>query len=47
MLKRALVGLRIQNRGLMQKLLTGEWQLGQRFDPSAAIPRPSRAGGAA
>lgn len=46
-LKRTLAGLRIQNRGLMQKLLTGEWQLGQRFDPSVAIPRASRAGGAA
>lgn len=30
---RALAALRIQKRGLMQKLLTGEWQLDERFDP--------------
>lgn len=34
-----------QNRGLMQKLLTGEWQLGEHFDPVPA-PHPLHAGDA-
>ncbi len=36
--------LRIQKRGLMQKLLTGEWRLDERFDPSPA-PRQAHLGG--
>lgn len=39
--------LRIQKRGLMQKLLTGEWRLGERFDPLSVMPRAARVGGAA
>lgn len=31
-----LLALRTQKRGLMQKLLTGEWRLDQRFDPDPA-----------
>jgi len=36
--------LRTQKRGLMQKLLTGEWRLDERFDPSPA-PRQAHQGG--
>ena len=36
--------LRTQKRGLMQKLLTGEWRLDDRFDPSSA-PRQAHLGG--
>jgi type I restriction enzyme, S subunit len=36
-LQDSLESLRIQKRGLMQKLLTGEWQLDERFDPQAAF----------
>ena len=32
-LKRSAETLRTQKRGLMQKLLTGEWQLDERFEP--------------
>src|SRR5581483_5162686 len=39
--------LRTQKRGLMQKLLTGEWRLGERFDPPMLAPRAARVGGAA
>jgi type I restriction enzyme S subunit len=39
--------LKHQKRGLMQKLLGGEWQLDQRFDPPARAPRPALLGGAA
>jgi type I restriction enzyme S subunit len=38
---------RTQKRGLMQKLLTGEWRLDERFDPPMLAPRVARAGGAA
>lgn len=37
--------LRNQKRGLMQKLLSGERQLDERFDPSAAACRPTFVGG--
>ena len=37
--------LRTQKRGLMQKLLSGERQLDERFDPSAAVCRPTFVGG--
>ncbi|WP_316224944.1 MULTISPECIES: restriction endonuclease subunit S [unclassified Bradyrhizobium] len=37
--------LRAQKRGLMQKLLTGEWRLDERFDPSPAA-RQAHLGGA-
>lgn len=40
-------GLRTQKRGLMQKLLTGEWRLDARFDPPMPAPRATRVGGAA
>jgi type I restriction enzyme S subunit len=33
-----LAGLRTQKRGLMQKLLTGEWRLDERFDPPISSP---------
>lgn len=36
--------LSIQKRGLMQKLLTGEWRLDERFDPSPS-PRQAHLGG--
>ena len=36
-----------QKRGLMQKLLTGEWRLGERFDPPMLAPRSVRVGGVA
>jgi hypothetical protein len=39
--------LQTQKRGLMQKLLTGEWRLGERFDPPMLAPRAARVGGAA
>lgn len=32
------IALRTQKRGLMQKFLTGEWRLDERFDPSS-VPR--------
>lgn len=34
-----------QKRGLMQKLLTGEWRLDERFDAEALSPRPLNVGG--
>lgn len=37
--------LRTQKRGLMQKLLTGEWRLDERFEPEAMTPPTSKAGG--
>lgn len=39
--------LRIQKRGLMQKLLTGKWRLGGRFDPAASDCQPVLAEGSA
>ncbi len=42
-----LAGLRAQKRGLMQKLLTGEWRLDDRFDNQPLAPRAALAGGAA
>lgn len=39
--------LRIQKLGLMQKLLTGEWRLGGRFDPVASDCQPKLAEGSA
>lgn len=42
-----LASLRIQKRGLMQKLLTGEWRLDERFDPPMLAPRAVHVGGAA
>lgn len=39
--------LRAQKRGLMQKLLGGQWRLDERFDPSTVMPRIGRAVGAA
>lgn len=39
--------LKTQKRGLMQKLLTGEWRLDERFDPQALAPHTALAGGAA
>jgi restriction endonuclease S subunit len=38
--------LRSQKRGLMQKLLTGEWRLDERFDPPMLAPRAACVGGA-
>ena len=38
---------RTQKRGLMQKLLTGEWRLDRRFDPPTVAPRTARAEGTA
>lgn len=40
-------GLRLQKRGLMQKLLTGEWRLDDRFDSELLTPRAALVGGAA
>lgn len=37
--------LRTQKRGLMQKLLTGEWRLDERFDAEALSPRVLMVGG--
>jgi type I restriction enzyme S subunit len=37
--------LRTQKRGLMQKLLTGEWRLDERFDPEDLTPPALKAGG--
>lgn len=37
--------LRTQKRGLMQKLLTDEWQLDERFDAEALSPRSLKVGG--
>lgn len=42
-----LAGLRAQKRGLMQKLLTGEWRLDDRFDGRPLPPRAALVGGAA
>lgn len=39
--------LRTQKRGLMQKLLAGEWRLGEQLDPPMVAPRAAVAGGAA
>jgi type I restriction enzyme, S subunit len=39
--------LRIQKRGMMHKLLTGQWVLDEHFDPPALAPQPALAGGAA
>jgi type I restriction enzyme S subunit len=36
--------LRSQKRGLMQKLLTSEWRLDERFDPPAFAPQPAFVG---
>ena len=36
---------RNQKRGLMQKLLTGEWRLDDRFDPTALGPQSALVGG--
>lgn len=36
--------LRTQKRGLMQKLLTGEWRLNKRFEAEAASPHPLKVG---
>lgn len=36
--------LRAQKRGLMQKLLAGEWRLGDRFDPPVLAPRAAVVG---
>lgn len=44
-LDRQAARLRDQKRGLMQKLLTGEWRLGEAFDPPSAVPALA-AGGA-
>jgi type I restriction enzyme S subunit len=38
--------LRAQKRGLMQKLLAGEWRLDERFDPPMPPPRAALVGGA-
>lgn len=38
-------GLRLQKRGLMQKLLTGEWRLDDRFDSELLTPRAALVGG--
>jgi len=38
---------RTQKRGLLQKLLTGEWRLDARFDDQTLTPRAARVGGAA
>jgi type I restriction enzyme, S subunit len=46
-MERTLAGLRGQKRGLMQKLLTGEWRLGMRFDPPAVVSRAALARGQA
>jgi type I restriction enzyme S subunit len=40
-----LAGLRAQKRGLMQKLLTGEWRLDDRFDSELLTPRAALVGG--
>jgi type I restriction enzyme S subunit len=37
--------LRAQKRGLMQKLLTGEWRLDKRFDPEVLAPPTLKVGG--
>jgi len=42
-----LEALRNQKRGLMQKLLAGEWRLDDRFDSRPLAPRAALAGGAA
>lgn len=39
--------LQSQKRGLMQKLLTGEWRLDERLDPPMLAPRAARVGGVA
>lgn len=46
-MEKTLAGLRTQKRGLMQKLLTGEWRLDERFDPPMLAPRAVRVGGVA
>lgn len=38
--------LRQQKRGLMQKLLTGEWTLDERFNPPITESQPALTGGA-
>lgn len=38
-------GIRTQKSGLMQKLLTGEWRLDERFDAEALSPRALNVGG--
>ncbi|UXN57465.1 restriction endonuclease subunit S [Phyllobacterium zundukense] len=43
--KESASGLRTQKRGLMQKLLTGEWRLDERFDPEALTPPLLKVGG--
>ena len=40
------LSLRSQKRGLMQKLLTGEWRLDERFDPPVPAVSPVLAEGA-
>lgn len=40
-----LEALQTQKRGLMQRLLTGEWRLDERFEPTRAAPRAALAGG--
>ena len=42
---RYLAYLRTQKRGLMQKLLTGEWRLDERFDAEALSSRSLKVGG--
>ena len=42
-----LASLRTQKRGLMQKLLTGQWRLDERFDPPMLASRAVRVGGVA
>lgn len=41
----SIVALRTQKRGLMQKLLTGEWRLDGRFDADALTPPALKVGG--
>ncbi len=46
-LERALAGLRTQKRGLVQRLLSDEWQLDKRFDARVRAPRIGLVGGMA
>lgn len=46
-MERTLASLRIQKRGLMQKLLTSEWRLDARFDDQTPAAQAARVGGAA
>lgn len=44
-LEKTLELLHTQKRGLLQKLLTGEWRLDERFDAEALSPHPLKVGG--